>query len=81
VFQSTHPHGVRHNCVAGWKYEDAVSIHAPARGATQLDCWIENLKYVSIHAPVRGATCLMNIVHMFTLVSIHAPARGATYFR
>ncbi len=35
-----------------------VSIHAPARGATNLPFLINNLPSVSIHAPARGATCI-----------------------
>ena len=33
-----------------------VSIHAPARGATQRHNWDQEPKRVSIHAPARGAT-------------------------
>ena len=35
MFQSTHPHGVRHNHVLGEYQGPSVSIHAPTRGATQ----------------------------------------------
>ena len=34
----------------------AISIHAPARGATQTYVEIYNLIDISIHAPARGAT-------------------------
>ncbi len=34
VFQSTHPHGVRRRALDELT-EEAVSIHTPARGATQ----------------------------------------------
>ena len=55
-FQSTHPHGVRLTLLSGEAELDYVSIHAPARGATE-SAW-EGLKLsmVSIHAPARGAT-------------------------
>ena len=33
-FQSTHPHGVRPHCVQAVRTSKRVSIHAPARGAT-----------------------------------------------
>ncbi len=33
-----------------------VSIHAPTRGATELQNWTKYLMSVSIHAPTRGAT-------------------------
>ncbi len=57
---------------------DEVSIHAPARGATDgLHGCAERLQ-VSIHAPARGATFLPLDHHGLVRVSIHAPARGAT---
>ena len=56
-----------------------VSIHAPARGATQLQHALSLLIRVSIHAPARGATYIIRAqLHLFD-VSIHAPARGATF--
>ena len=39
--------------VIGYK---AVSIHAPTRGATTMECTIKQILKVSIHAPTRGAT-------------------------
>ena len=55
-----------------------LSIHAPARGATDSGCHRMHARMLSIHAPARGATHL----HVAELVgedlSIHAPARGAT---
>ena len=56
LFQSTHPHGVRLVQQGDLTKAQAVSIHAPTRGATvSLHC--QNKKqYVSIHAPTRGAT-------------------------
>jgi len=56
----------------------SVSIHAPVRGATQIDGIIPVGNLVSIHAPVRGAT--KNPFGFFVPlpVSIHAPVRGAT---
>ena len=53
-----------------------VSIHAPARGATELTTRICS-RMVSIHAPVRGAT-RPSPWYTQRHVSIHAPARGAT---
>ena len=55
-----------------------VSIHAPARGATNLKVLIITQKKVSIHAPARGATADGFALRGQTVVSIHAPARGAT---
>ena len=36
MFQSTHPHGVRHRARIVWFIPFFVSIHAPSRGATRL---------------------------------------------
>ena len=55
-----------------------VSIHAPARGATNLLTLHKHSLFVSIHAPARGATYVCWDVHPVVTVSIHAPARGAT---
>jgi len=55
-FQSTHPCGVRPRAVAEPVFPHLVSIHAPVRGATDLDNHLSSSKLVSIHAPVRGAT-------------------------
>ena len=55
-----------------------VSIHAPARGATDgLIALVDSIR-VSIHAPARGATVARAAVAGVESVSIHAPARGAT---
>ena len=58
--------------------KSAVSIHAPARGATREPHHRRRLLQVSIHAPARGATISSRIDSELTRVSIHAPARGAT---
>ena len=34
-----------------------ISIHAPARGATDLRYNDSGVRFISIHAPARGATC------------------------
>ena len=55
-FQFTHPGGVRLATLVELGKIDAVSIHAPGRGATVV-CWhIGIARKVSIHAPGRGAT-------------------------
>ena len=56
----------------------AVSIHAPARGATRARLPRRPVRTVSIHAPARGATAVRARVEPVERVSIHAPARGAT---
>ena len=59
MFQSTHPHGVRHRARIVWFIPFFVSIHAPSRGATlESDAELRDA-YVSIHAPSRGATRLI----------------------
>ena len=75
-FQSTRPRGARLSA-AGKGHGFAVSIHAPARGATlPAIYWAHRL--VSIHAPARGATRSHHRSPRWSAVSIHAPARGAT---
>ena len=55
-----------------------ISIHAPARGATDRLCGEDVEAIISIHAPARGAT-LDSLAELFKdIISIHAPARGAT---
>jgi len=56
LFQSTHPRGVRLDTSAPVSSAQAVSIHAPARGATPNDNEYYIKTLVSIHAPARGAT-------------------------
>ena len=56
----------------------SVSIHAPARGATDSFLKLFDADHVSIHAPARGATAGAGKTFTLLIVSIHAPARGAT---
>ena len=79
-FQSTLPQGERHGSIGKLTIKRAVSIHAPARGATLKNMRIVIDGEVSIHAPARGATCIMSEQPDKCYVSIHAPARGATEF-
>ena len=56
-----------------------VSIHAPVKGATNINELKERLENVSIHAPVKGATVAVKIQFPVDVpVSIHAPVKGAT---
>ena len=64
--------------VSLWWTCAAVSIHAPARGATIPTAKKRRRATVSIHAPARGATVPMGNSKLGKMVSIHAPARGAT---
>ena len=56
----------------------AISIHAPAWGATIHPSVLLDMPDISIHAPAWGATCLAQAVARRVLISIHAPAWGAT---
>ena len=56
-FQSTHPRGVRRDSTVMELVHKAVSIHAPAWGATPLPGQRPPHIPVSIHAPAWGATC------------------------
>ena len=55
-----------------------ISIHAPARGATDRPIPFRSGIGISIHAPARGATVFFNCLFLRKKISIHAPARGAT---
>ena len=55
-----------------------ISIHAPARGATDGAMHDAISESISIHAPARGATKCAPTITANHIISIHAPARGAT---
>jgi len=78
-FQSTRPRGARPCRQAGTNELLAVSIHAPAWGATA-SCADSGGggRCVSIHAPAWGATQAGGDMRAYLCVSIHAPAWGAT---
>jgi len=80
-FQSAPPRGGRRRVPAGQRRLDAVSIRAPAWGATRpgFDCRVQNR--VSIRAPAWGATPPTWTVVSSFVVSIRAPAWGATRWR
>ena len=58
---------------------ETISIHAPARGATEKKIGTGFSNFISIHAPARGATKKTKKALAPFDISIHAPARGATY--
>jgi len=67
MFQST-PLRERRHTNRAWRFGfHAVSIHAPARGATSVRCLRVRLRNVSIHAPARGATLLMLLFFILTI--------------
>ncbi len=78
MFQSTRPHGARQPRCGDNGTRSAVSIHAPAWGATKWRRRLLTSVPVSIHAPAWGATCRIYALCQLAVVSIHAPAWGAT---
>ena len=56
-----------------------ISIHAPAKGATNTATHIEMASWISIHAPAKGATIISLPSDPGYYISIHAPAKGATF--
>ena len=58
-FQFTRPQGARHVETSLAQEEPLVSIHAPARGATDTQDHPGSNQEVSIHAPARGATRML----------------------
>ena len=77
-FQSTLPRRERPACGALGKLLQAISIHAPAKGATARCDPRPSLWCISIHAPAKGATRIRQSAVRVTAISIHAPAKGAT---
>ena len=59
-----------------WEVE--ISIHAPAKGATDKLNGFARCIQISIHAPAKGATLIGWFVAYVYTISIHAPAKGAT---
>ena len=78
MFQSTRPRGARREAIFINSGDVAVSIHAPAWGATELHKNQLQWRVVSIHAPAWGATGSPSHHKSYSAVSIHAPAWGAT---
>jgi len=78
-FQSTRPRGARPRRSRTAGEGIAVSIHAPAWGATDVVALVSQRVDVSIHAPAWGATYYRIQLNAHIPVSIHAPAWGATF--
>ena len=77
-FQSTLPQGERQRQRTTPLNAKGISIHAPARGATNYNGVRKGGNTISIHAPARGATVNQYLNGGVYIISIHAPARGAT---
>ena len=73
TFQSTLPRGERLLLLPCSVPPFSISIHAPARGATEIWRPWGNEKRISIHAPARGATSILSKIHpMFLTISHNA---------
>ena len=79
LFQSTRPRGARLGVRIVLHAHRAISIHAPAWGATIVPYLGDYVIQISIHAPAWGATNLQPGAGPMVLISIHAPAWGATF--
>ena len=78
LFQSTLPRRERRKVVPISICIMPISIHAPAKGATEKQMINDLIKGISIHAPAKGATRLEKWELLYFRISIHAPAKGAT---
>ena len=77
-FQSTLPRRERPDIDQELLQENYISIHAPAKGATQPGLPAGGGLGISIHAPAKGATDDRPFRTVHDFISIHAPAKGAT---
>ena len=77
VFQFTRPHGARRRPHSG-NNENAVSIHAPAWGATPADKVQVVSDAFQFTRPHGARHVAHGVAGLAALVSIHAPAWGAT---
>ena len=78
LFQSTHPQGVRPVKDAIQQRRTAVSIHAPARGATSAPSSRKSDVQRFNPRTREGCDVIVEPGEAAFVVSIHAPARGAT---
>ena len=78
LFQSTHPHGVRHLLIIlAFLCRDFNPRTRMGCDSWPPPCVIRS--FISIHAPAWGAT-ILNFANQFhRAISIHAPAWGATF--
>ena len=82
MFQSTRPRGARPGQLAGHVAALAVSIHAPAWGATCRTMRLSHLTGLFQSTRPCGARRQQRLgIDAFAHVSIHAPVRGATRIR
>ena len=78
IFQSTHPRRVRHYIGFDYYARLLISIHAPAKGATErTTSKLKTGAFQSTH-PRRVRQGGARFGRFFYCISIHAPAKGAT---
>ncbi len=75
LFQSTHPHRVRHETAEFPQVTYFISIHAPAQGATPEFIGMAALGTISIHAPAQGATLSSSAINSDILFQSTHPHR------
>ncbi len=80
-FQSTLPRGERRELLTNDKLSEAISIHAPARGATLRRLHPEKRHLFQSTLPRGERLRAMCSLRIYRNISIHAPARGATLRR
>ncbi|SBV91317.1 hypothetical protein KM92DES2_10116 [uncultured Desulfovibrio sp.] len=79
LLQSTLPHGERQHEAHGRRTRQPASIHAPARGATSLNCWRAGQADCFNPRSRTGSDFTLLAIKLGVIpASIHAPARGAT---
>ena len=80
MFQSTHPHRVRHEVSGYIGISLRVSIHAPTQGAT-FNSHIKEAHPKSFNPRTHtGCDLLLSTFSLTSIVSIHAPTQGATTY-
>ena len=77
-FRSALPRRERRHDAGADEADGAVSIRAPAQGATRVEAEGVVIFSVSIRAPAQGATAQPGVGNCVGVVSIRAPAQGAT---
>ena len=77
-FQSTLPRGERRTLPFSSPHAHQISIHAPARGATSVKCFVIRMVKFQSTLPRGERLITANKLIRSFAISIHAPARGAT---
>ena len=75
LFQSTLPRRERRNYYPYISVSSAISIHAPAKGATAGSSTLTYTTGISIHAPAKGATACLAVLFTAFLFQSTLPRR------